>query len=105
MKKEKKYNPSKDFKDNYADEFEGLLKVPMVALSSKNKELVPYEYSDKLLRYRRIDKEIDDYLSHNALSLTKYCVVNKIEKFLLGMVTGGNLYDYYKMKHSFGKGN
>lgn len=99
----KKLNKPKYFYDNYHNEFEALIEVPLIAVSRDRYEIIPYEYSDKAIRFRRNVDELDEVLLKKSSKLVLYCLENEIEKDLLITVAGGNLYNYNSMKKSFGR--
>lgn len=100
------FNPAKHFYDNYKDDFLEILKVPLVAMCKESNTMIPYEYSDRQLRYRRLEEEVDQSLVKDGPKrLIIYCLNNKIDKFKLLSIAGGNLWLYDNMKKSFGGGN
>ena len=102
MHKRKGVNKSEEFCKLCGSEFEELISIPMIALCKHNHELIPYEYSNRILRFKRNDDDIDEFLRNRAKRLVMYCLKNKISKDLLKTVAGGNLYDYFQMKNSYG---
>lgn len=104
MKKESKTEEEKvkEFITLHKDSFLSLLSVPRVAICKVNNEMVPYEYSDRVLRYRRIESEVEEVLSKQEnMALAIYCLQNNIDKHSLRIITGGNLYAFDKMKKSY----
>lgn len=100
--KHKIINESVYFKENYKDDFLKLLKIPTVALCRSNGALLPYEYTDNCIRYRRDEKEVDKRLAKDLSRLTIYTFKRGMNKDLLLTIVGGNLWDYYCMKKMFG---
>lgn len=99
----KKMNPSEYFYEAYKDSFAALVAVPSVACCRERNEYIPYEYTDKSVRHRRNISELEDCLRREATPLAIYCIKNKIDKNILATCAGGNLYDYYMMRKSFGQ--
>ncbi len=98
----KKPNDSEEFLINYGKEFRQLIRVPAIAMCKHNNGLVPYEYANRTIRYKRDEEELDKLLATDLSRLTMYCFEKNIGKELLLSVAGGNLWDYYCMKKSFG---
>lgn len=99
-------NPAKNFCDNYKDDFMSILHVPLVAMCKESNEIIPYEYSDRLLRYRRIEEELDEALMKGGPKrIILYCLKNKISKDHLMNIAGGNLWSYDNMKKNFSYNN
>ena len=102
MSDDKKMNDSEEFYTKYYDEFMELIKVPVVAMCKNNSFMIPYEYSDRSVRYKRDEEELDKLLAKELSGITMYCFKKNMDKNLLLSVAGGNLWDYYCMKKSFG---
>lgn len=99
----KKMNPSEYFYETYGESFAKLVATPMVACCRERDEYIPYDYTNKSIRFRRNIPELEDCLRNEATSLAIYCIKNKIDKNILATCSGGNLYDYYMMRKSFGQ--
>ena len=90
------------FYNTYKEEFKKLIMVPAVAMSKHNNELIPYEFTNRSIKFRRDEVELDKLLAKDLSSITMYCFEKNMDKSLLTSVAGGNLWDYYCMKKSFG---
>lgn len=95
-------NESEEFYNNYKDEFMTLIKFPVIGMCKHNNIMVPYELVPRVIRFRRDEEELNKLLSSDLSSLTMYCFKHDMDKSLLMLVAGGNLWDYYQMKKSFG---
>lgn len=91
-----------EFAEEYRDEFLTLLEVPLVAYSRDNSLIVPYEYSDRVVRYKRTEYELNELIFDKRLfRLLMYCFKNKIDKQYLAKISGGNLLGYHLMRQSY----
>lgn len=96
-------NELKNFQDNYGKEFLTLISIPLVSVCKAHDFMVPYEYSDRVIRHRRSMEEINNAISDDGIfPLIVYCFNRRIDKKILTNIVAGNLYGYYSMKQNYG---
>lgn len=93
---------AQSFYEEYEDEIEEFLRVPLCAYVKVSNNLVPYEYCEdkRLLRNRRLESEVNKALEKTP-RLLRFCIKNNISKEYLFVFKGGNLIGYIKMKEKF----
>lgn len=85
------------FYNLYGKDFYRIISIPTVACAKLNGEYIPYEYAeDREIRYKRDEETVDKELSHNKIAL--WCARNRVDKFDLLGVGGGNLYMFINFK-------